>query len=270
MLQRWCLCCYVVLFLFLPLYASAEPCKTDDFEWFVSGKDQCLVIRKYGSLQPKVMVVWLHGDVSSGGPANYHFPLAKRFVDDDGAGEVLSVAVVRPGYPDGEGNTSSVAFLNSGRMDHYTKPNVAEVAGVIERLKKQFQPSKVVLIGHSGGAATAALVLGLYPNLANGAVLVACPCDLVVWRQGRRAWPASENPVNWVHQVSQQSYVYALTGDKDDNTLPQLAMSYVAALRAVNVMAEFELLANEGHNSAFRSPVVLLALRRVIQKTSER
>jgi predicted esterase len=244
--------------------AYADTCKSDDYSVFVSGKEQCLVIRKFGTEKPKVMVIWLHGDVSSGGPANYHFPLAKRFADEHSAEKVLSVALVRPGYPDGEGNTSSVSFFNSGRQDHYTKTNITEVANAIDKLKNQFQPSKVILVGHSGGAATAALILGMFPNLANGAVLVSCPCDLTAWRVGRRAWSASENPLNWVSHVSPQSNVYALTGDRDDNTSPQLAMIYVTALKEAKVTAEFQLLENESHNSAFRSPAVFLTLRKFI------
>lgn len=220
----------ILLLLSISASAYADTCVTDDYNVFVSGKDQCLVIRKFGTEKPKVMVVWLHGDVSSGGPAKYHFPLAKRFTEDYSAEEILSVAVVRPGYPDGEGNSSSVTFFGSGRRDHYTTTNITEVASAIDRLKTRFQPSKVILVGHSGGAATAALILGLFPNLVNAAVLVSCPCDLVAWRVGREAWSASENPINWVSHVSPQSLVYAFTGDRDDNTSPQLAMSYVKAL----------------------------------------
>jgi hypothetical protein len=72
-------------------------------------------MRFFGVEQPKTMVVWLHSDVSSGGPANYHFPIADRLTKDLSPESIASIALVRPGYPDGEGNSSTVAFHHSGR-----------------------------------------------------------------------------------------------------------------------------------------------------------
>ncbi len=259
----------VFLFCCIPFSVYAAPCQSEDFKTFVSGKEQCLVIRRFGTERPNAMVVWLHGDVSSGGPANYHFPSAKSFAEENGSENILSVALVRPGYPDGEGNWSSVSFFNTGRQDHYTTKNITEVAVAIERLKDRFKPNRVILVGHSGGAATSALVLGLFPKLAHGAVLIACPCDLATWRKGRRSWPLSEDPIKWAPSVSPQSFVYALTGEQDSNTTPQLAKSYVAALKEVGVTAEFQLLENEGHNGAFNSPAVFLALQKLINHTPQ-
>lgn len=249
--------------------AGAGACASADPGLFVPGKDQCLVMRKFGPESADVMVVWLHGDVSSGGPANYHFALARQFADENSAKGVLSVALVRPGYDDGEGNTSSVAFMNSGRRDHYTKKNIAEVAGAIEHLKGKHQPGRVLLVGHSGGAATASLMLGMFPGLADGAVLVACPCDLVAWRAGRSPWSASENPMDWVSRVAPQAVVHAMTGERDSNTRPELAQRYVEALNAAGVKASFEIVGGEGHNSAFRSGATSAAVLRLVEGSGQ-
>ena len=61
----------------------------------------------------------------------------------------------------------------------------------------------------------------------DGALLVACPCDIRAWREGRTAWPRSESPIQWVDRVERSARVIALTGSRDDNTLPQLAEAYV-------------------------------------------
>ncbi len=213
------------------------------------------------------MVVWLHGDVSSGGPASYHFAIAERATQALPTNRVLSVALVRPGYEDGSGNASTVAFMQSGRSDHYTRENVFEVGAAIERLRERYKPRIVIVVGHSGGAATTAVLLGLKPALIDGAVLVACPCDLVTWRNGRngrKPWSRSENPVKWVDQVDPATRVIALTGDKDDNTLAELARGYVKALRVRKINAIFRSLPDESHNSAFRSPEVLNAVQELI------
>ncbi|MEO8278388.1 MAG: alpha/beta fold hydrolase [Ideonella sp.] len=244
--------------------ALAEPCANDDYEAHVSGVSQCLLMRRYGSAEPEAMVVWLHGDVSSGGPANYHFALAQEAATQLAPVKVLSVALVRPGYPDGTGESSSVALLHSGRSDHYTRENLTEVGAAIERLRAHFKPKTVVLVGHSGGAATAAVLLGMKPGLADAAVLVSCPCDLVAWRAGRREWGRSEDPIKWVTQISRSTKVIALTGTRDDNTSSALARTYVDALQSRGIDARFQALPGETHNSALRSPEVLDAVRRLL------
>ncbi len=242
----------------------AEVCTTEDFETNVSGASECLKMRRFGVAEPDVMLIWLHGDVSSGGPADYHFRIAGSAASEFSSSKTLSVAIVRPGYPDGDGNSSSVSPAQSGRSDHYTKENVAEVATAIEHLKKRFNPRKVIVIGHSGGAATTANMLGLQPELFDRAILVACPCDLVAWRVGRKAWSRSENPIALTNTISPQAKVIALTGEKDDNTSTLLASAYVEKLKARNIEATFLSLPNETHNSSFRSPEVFNAIRKLL------
>ena len=256
----------VVGLLFITVNISyADTCSAEDFTVSVSGESECLAMRRFGNPEPDTLIVWLHGDVSSGGPANYHFSaaegVAKRLSDK----KVMSVALVRPGYPDGFGNQSSVADSQSGRLDHYTKENLNEVGVAIERLQTKFRPKKTFIVGHSGGAATAAVLLGLKPNLVDGAVLVACPCDLVAWRTGRRAWQRSEDPLLWADKVSATSRVIAITGGRDDNTGPVLAQTYVNLLVTRKVAAEFRLLPYETHNSAFASREVVKAVTDLVE-----
>lgn len=242
----------------------ASTCDSEDFIHAVSGDAQCLAMRRFGDPLPQTLLVWLHGDVSSGGPANYHFNLAEKSAVEFSAAKAMAVALVRPGYPDGDGNASTVALLHSGRWDHYTKANVEEVGAAIERLRNHYRPQSVIVVGHSGGAATAAVLLGLRPTLIDAAVLVACPCDLLAWRAGRRAWSRSENPAQWVDRVSGSARVIALTGSNDDNTSPALARDYVEALQTRHVRAEFRLVDNENHNSVLRSAAVFRAIRELL------
>jgi pimeloyl-ACP methyl ester carboxylesterase len=211
------------------------------------------------------MIVWLHGDVSSGGPANYHYSLAKKASEDFAADRVLSIALVRPGYPDGSGESSSVSFFHSGRWDHYTQENIAEVGAAIEALRRKYTPNIVILVGHSGGAATAAVLLGMKPQLAEAAILVSCPCELVSWRNGRRPWVRSENPYRWAEKVSVSTKVIALTGTKDDNTTPELARVYVDLLKSRGVDASFRTIAESTHNSAIRSAEVTSAIAELLR-----
>lgn len=247
--------------LLLASSAFAAPCETEDFETKVTGQHECLVMRRYAvspSAAPKSMLVWLHGDVSSGGPADYHFRIAENAARDFAEDEVLSIALVRPGYSDGSGNTSG--GNNYGRSDQYTADNIGEVGAAIERLREKYNPRRVIIIGHSGGAATAAVLLGMKPTLADGVVLVSCPCDLVAWRAGRRAWTRSEDPMRWVAKARPAVKVIALTGSQDQNTSPELAQAFVAALKAAGIVASFEIVAGATHSSALASPDVSRAI----------
>lgn len=253
----------IILILLLAVESTglAAVCDGDEFTTRVSGKSQCLMMRKFGASDPAVLLVWLHGDVSSGGPANYHFPISEKAAKEFDGAKVLSVALVRPGYADGDGNTSGSEKPLTERYDHYTQQNVTEVASAIAHLREQFKPQRVIVIGHSGGAATTAIILGMQPGLIDAGVLVACPCDLVTWRVGRRAWTRSEDPIKWVEQIAPTARVIALTGERDDNTGPDLARQYVEALKARQINATFKPLPGETHNSAFRSPEVFAVIR---------
>lgn len=255
-----------LLFIIIVSSAFADPCSTEISDTKVTGVSQCLLIKQYGPADPNVILIWLHGDVSAGGPAEYHFPVAQKAAEDFYADKVLSVAVVRPGYPDGSGESSSVSFFQSGRSDHYTEENIEEVGAAIEKLRFKYKPKSVIIIGHSGGAATAAVLLGMKPQLADAAVLVACPCELVSWRSGRRAWGRSQNPIKWVDKVSTSTKVVALTGTKDENTSPDLAKTYVDSLKLRGVDAIFRPIVDATHNNAFRSPEVFDAISKLLPR----
>jgi poly(3-hydroxybutyrate) depolymerase len=235
--------------------AFAAPCDMEDFETRVSGISECLLMRRYGSTEPAAMVVWLHGNVSTGGPANSHFRLAQKLAQDFTAENVLSVALIRPGYPDGTGESSS--GNSYGRADNWPRTIVAEIGMAIERLRQKYKPGRVIIVGHSGGAAIAAVLLGMKPNLADAAVLVACSCDLVAWRGGRRGAPwVSENPIRWVDKVSPATKVIALTGSRDDTTVPGLGRTYVEGLKARGIDAVFQLVPDMGHIDILGSPAI--------------
>lgn len=248
-----------------PTVAVAAPCRNEDFETTVSGQDECLLMRRYGSVTPETMLVWLHGNVSSGGPASSHFRVAQKAADELGADRVLSVALVRPGYPDGTGAYSSGS--DNGRVDNWTQPVVAEIGTVIGRLRNRFRPQTVILIGHSGGAAISAALLGLKPDLAEAAILIGCPCDMQAWRAGRSRTPwRSEDPMNWVAAVPTPTRVIALTGSRDDTTRPALATTYVARLKARGIDAEFRLVADAGHIDILGSPAITAAAAELIRR----
>ena len=81
---------------------------------------------------------------------------------------------------------------------------------------------------------------------------------------GGGAWSRSENPSAWIGKIAPPTRVIALTGERDDNTRPQLAEAYVKALTARDVQARFAAIPYADHNSAFRAPEVMSAVRELL------
>jgi pimeloyl-ACP methyl ester carboxylesterase len=253
------------MLLFAATGALAAPCEQEDFETRVSGALECLIMQRYGATEPATMIVWLHGNVSTGGPANSHFKIAAKAAVDLATENVLAVALVRPGYPDGTGAYSSGS--DNGRADNWQKATIADIGTVIERLRLHFKPRKVVLVGHSGGAAIAAVLMGMKPQLAQAALLVSCPCDMIAWRVGRRGGPwTSEDPLRWIDEVDASARIIALTGSNDETTQPVLANTYVERLRARGVDATFEAAPDAGHIDILRSPALAAATARLVRR----
>ncbi len=175
--------------------SAAVPCDDEDYVTRVGGESGCLLMRRYGADAPAAMVVWIHGNVSTGGPANSHFRVAEKLAGDSAEAKLLVVALVRPGYPDGTGATSSGNAYE--RADNWQRATIADVGTAVARLREHFKPARVVLVGHSGGAALSAVLLAMKPGIADAALLIGCPCDVAAWRAGRpgRPW-SSESPLH--------------------------------------------------------------------------
>jgi dienelactone hydrolase len=212
----------------------------------VLGGGLCLVANTFGLAQAgssPVLVVVVHGDISDGGRATYHAAFAQSIARPG----VVAVALMRPGYTDADGRVSEGYTL--GREDNYTAEAVTAIGGAIDALKKHYRASRVVYVGHSGGAAIGGVLIGRRPRLIDTALLISCPCDIAAWLRGRGrpAWRRSLSPTDFVHRVAASTEVIALTGADDHNTPPGVAQDYVGRLARHGIRARFILAAGAGH-----------------------
>ena len=237
----------LVAFVLFSLWTCnpAYSCEAADNFNRVSGGKLCLAIETFASREeaPKpTLLIYLHGDVSRGGPADYLY----RYAASPPPG-TISVAMLRPGYFDRSGKRSSGS--NYGRRDSYTAENVDAIAAAIRELARYHEASRVILIGHSGGAAISAVILGRHPGLAHAALLASCPCDLVAWRRamGRRPWPRSLNPIDYADKITKKTSIVAVTGRHDGNTRAELCRPYIERLQARGVSARLEIVEGAGH-----------------------
>jgi len=194
----------------------------------------------------RALVVVLHGDVSKGGPAEYHYDLARKIAHQNKG--VTTLALLRPGYGDSKGNRSPGSHNN--RRDHYTKANNALVAQTIQNMAKQIGTSKVLVIGHSGGAAQLGSIIGLYPGLVDSAILVSCPCNIPEWRSRKRRspWSNSQSPHDYIGKIARDTRVIVAVGTKDTNTFPDISEDYAAAVKARGLAVGFVPIKGAGHN----------------------
>lgn len=224
---------------------------------YVQGGAHCLGIRIYGDAPAgtaRVLVVALHGDTSRGGATETQHGIARRVA---GPG-VVGVGMLRPGYFDPQGRRSEGS--DNGRGVTFTPNNVDSVAAGIRTLKEHYRPAKVILVGHSGGAATAGIILGRYPGLADGAVLVSCVCNTETMVKWQRWVGVTDSPHQFAKTLAKNVRVVAMTGDRDTVTPPSNAESYVRSLKSNGIDAEFMLVPGEGHdlNNAFLDRVAIV------------
>ena len=157
---------------------------------------------------------------------------------------VVAAGLLRPGYTDNTGDRSD-GDRGDARGDNYTAEVTADIATAVRVLKERFMARRVVLVGRSGGATLAALVLGRYSDLADAALLVACGC----------ASTRSLQPLNLISGIRRDAIVRLLVGEQDVVTPADLSLRYADALQKRGVDAQVTILPGLGHNIMFTPPV---------------
>jgi alpha-beta hydrolase superfamily lysophospholipase len=175
--------------------------------------------------------------------------------------------LLRPGYTDPQGNTSDgERGLTTG--DNWNATNTDAIAHAIGELKRRYHARKVVVAGHSGGAAIAANILGRHPAVIDAALLVSCPCDVEKWRQhmfqltGQPVFQGTIDTLSPVEQItgmSDQAHVTMMVGSQDRVAPPSLSESYQAVAATLGKHVRLVQLEGKGHE-IFLDPAVFTAL----------
>lgn len=246
--------------------ATAGPCETADHVRTVSGTAHCFAIKTYPppTSGAKTLVVVLHGDLSGGGVADHIFKVAKAAA---GSG-AIGVAMMRPGYTGDDRRSSGTASRDQDRGDIYRAGDTDSMASAIANLKKHHAAKRVVVAGHSGGAAIAGVMLGRSAPLVDAVLLVSCLCDVPKWRdaRGRKPLANAESPVAYLKSVPRTAQIFALTGERDRNTFPWLAKEYIAAAKSLGLNAVYIEVPDAGHGfgGIGGQPHVFEALKKAI------
>ena len=227
-----------------------------------------------GVSEAPLLVLVLHGDLPEPSPS-YQYEFAKVVADtarNTVGTDVVAAGVLRPGYRDPTGDRSS-GDMGRAVADNYTPEVVDAVARAARQLAKDQHARATILVGHSGGAAIAANVLGRHPDIARGAVLVACGCDPSAWRARRSAEtsnPIFDGPTRSIlplevgSAVAPGTVVRMVVGQEDDVAPPAYSQTYATALRQHGIDVAVDVVPGLGHNILF-APRVLEALAHILK-----
>ncbi len=220
-------------------------CQSADNINIVSGAGECLAIHTAGTPSDNnTLLIFIHGDGTGGRASSYFYDDAERF----GSKGIISVALIRPGYfaADGQKSTGiSYRYQGNGYRLHI----ITEVADAIQNLKTKHQAKKVILVGFSGGSGIAGVILGKYPDLADAALLSACPCNVPKWRVARRGknnWTSSLSPHNYIRNIKAKK-VIVLMGGRDSNTKVILGEDYLRRAKEEGINVELIVVPSASH-----------------------
>jgi pimeloyl-ACP methyl ester carboxylesterase len=219
------------------------------------------VYRSSGLSPHPALLVVLHGDAPFNKP-DYQDTFAAKVAA--GYSDVIAAAILRPGYTDPQGNTSE-GDRGLATGDNYNAQNVDALAAAISELRRRFKARRVVMVGHSGGAAITANILGRHPALVDAALLVSCPCDVKRWRAHMfqktgiptfQGLIATLSPIDLVSGIADRTTISMIVGAKDDVAPPDLSEAYRSALARLGKHVQLTELKDQGHEILL-NPVVL-------------
>ena len=214
------------------------------------------------------LVIVLHGDAPFNKPS-YQYTVASRAAAS--IPDTVVAALLRPGYTD-PGNDTSDGIRGHTTGDNYTPEVLDQLTDAIKTLTNEIQPSHVVLVGHSGGATLSADLIARDPHLAQGALLVSCPCDVpafrhhMFWIHPNPFWfyPLNSiSPLDSVKDIDPKTKIRMIVGSNDPIALPVYTTAYTAAVRARHIDVETVFLPGKEHE-IFLEPAVLDELQKLI------
>ena len=215
-----------------------------------------------------VLLVLVHGDIPNPGQGLYEVAEAMARISDN----VVAAGLLRPGYKNAQGDASA-GKMGVAIGDNYTPQVVDDVDAAVRQLKARYHAGKVVVMGHSGGGAITANLIGRHPEDVDAAMILSCGCDpnefMTRWvREHPRFQMIRPNPsllpLDLAPKVPGRMQVRMLIGDKDDVTGLPASQAYFHALQAHGVDVKFAVVPGVGHNDIFQAPQTLDALVQVM------
>jgi predicted esterase len=234
------------------LFTNAFACSGED----CAGS---LAYQAYGNNpKPKALVIFLHGAVSSGGPADYMYKYAKQLSENHT--DVISIALLAPGYYDRYGKQSDGS--DSGRrLSDDTDPLIDS----IKALSAKYGTRQIYAIGHSKGAMNLAGIIGKEPELISGAILVAGIYDLQALSTTRGRIQSGIQGIDLLPTVSKKTKIILIHGDSDSTVPLSQSLIYAQKARDLGLKPELIVIPDGEHN--FNRQLATLVIDQLNQLT---
>lgn len=245
--------------------AQATECADPDNITYVQGRDHCLAIQTYwAGGNPDTLAVYIHGDVPSGRPVDFVFSYA-RAVALRGAN---AVALIRPGFRAAGRSSSGTATHDKFWFMQRGRDKIESIGVAIARLKAHHRAKRLVLMGSSGGALIAGVLLGLRADVVDAVLLISCPCDVpqLLFEKGVSSAPATQSPHTWLEKANPKAKIVAISGSADRNTPPHLVEKYIEAAKARGHDAQFLIVPGGGHGGRAFGPIILFAFDEMFRR----
>lgn len=274
------------LLIFIATAGQHALADSEDSSWYCESKSDASYIRWIDTglgeqkvvvvlpqkVSPNVdLVVFLHADSPFRDPV-YQYDIAKEIVRSRPG--TAAASVLRPGYVDSCADRSAGS---TGRKmgDNYTADVVDSIASTIRQIQDDILPSRTIVIGHSGGAAIAALLASRFVELQEQSILVACPCDLSKWRSSMAKLTQNSSwlepmpglsPIDEIESIDLTKQIDLWVGDEDVVTPPILSLEYSAQANQLGKTVSHYVLPGGDHDMILRPEV----LRKIVQKIDDR
>ena len=200
-----------------------------------------LQIQTFGDIsdiEAPTLLIFLHGD---GCVADYMKSLARTVIRKN----VISVIMARPGCSVSNRRSSG---SHGDVCNHYTENRIGAVSISIYSLKQHYNAGRVFLIGHSGDAATAGIIIGRNPDLVDGIVAVAYPANVPAWKafpEKCKGWTNNLSSHDFVTRIKQSTLIFIANGANDQNTPPSLSTIYVDKATEYGLVVEHIIVASQ-------------------------
>ncbi|MYG53883.1 MAG: prolyl oligopeptidase family serine peptidase [Rhodospirillaceae bacterium] len=245
--------------------ARADKCPDPDNITYVQGRDHCLAIQTYwAGGTPETLAVYFHGDVPSGRPVDFVFGIG-RAVALRGANAVI---LIRPGFRGAGRRSSGTATHDQYAFASRGIDEIESMGEAVARLKAHHRATRLVLMGSSGGALIAGVLLGMRPDLVDAVLLISCPCDVpqLLFEKGFRSSEFTQSPHKWLEKANPKAKIVAVSGSADHTTPPHHVEKYIAAARARGHDAQFLIVPGAGHGGRPFGPIVGFALNDLFRR----
>lgn len=245
-------------------------CNTDESSIVKRSHDTAIGPQKTLTFYPSEttstqVIIFIHSDSPFGNPS-YQYRISKNISKITNS---ITVAILRPGYTD---NCDDLSEGSKGLAmgDNYSYENVKAIASIISSIKKAEKSTKIVVMGHSGGAALAALLAESNPELIDQCILISCPCNLADWRTsmqeltGNTEWSKPMDglsPIDGISKLDLNNKIHLYVGEDDPVTPAFLSTEFYNAVNKLGASVSMKIIEGADHDSILKPEHLSMILK---------